>query len=417
MTDPVFILALLVAVMVYSLFARRIERSVVTLPMVFTAAGWALGAGGAQMVDMETGMEIVHVAAEVTLVLVLFNDASRVRLGRLARNAAIPARMLLIGMPLTLLFGTTIAALASPTVPLAAALLVAAILTPTDAALGQAFAGNAHVPERVRQAVNVESGLNDGLALPIVMIAAVLASGAGAYGPAADAPGEALRSALMPIVLGPAVGIGVGFIAARLADWAVAGRHTTQVFEDIFALCVAFATFLIAGEVGGNGFIAAFVAGAVYGNAKRSASDHALEFMEGQGQLLTMFAFVVFGVALVPEGLAHASWTTLLVAVAFLTVVRVVPIWISLLGTGLPPLEKLCLGWFGPRGLASVLFSLMVLDTYDVPGIEEILACVVLTVLLSIVLHGLSAAPLTQRFAAEAKRVAAASGSPTGAGK
>ena len=390
---------ILIAVILVALFSRRIEMSVISIPMIFTAFGWIAGEGGLGYIPFEAERETIHTIAEITLVLVLFSDASRVDIQSLKKDAAIPARMLIIAMPLTILFGTFAAYLASPTQPWALALLVAAILTPTDAALGQAVVSREDVPEKIRQGINVESGLNDGLALPVVIIAALLA--VEMAGKSAEmAPENIVTFAMLQVILGPVAGIVIGFAFAKMLDFAINRKLATTVFQGIYFLGTAFLCFVAAELVGGNGLIAAFIGGLAFGNSLKSSREFISEFMEGEGQLLTISTFLIFGAVMVPIGIAHASWATVLVTVSFLTIIRIIPVWLALTGTGLAPFEKFFLGWFGPRGLASILFALLILESYPVPGAEEMLACVVLTVMLSIVLHGVTANPMSDRLSA-----------------
>ena len=398
----------LLAIIAFAALSRRLESSIVTMPMFFTAVGWLLGAGGARLVPMDAAHAVIRTLAELTLIVLLFADASRINLMSLEKHAGIPARMLLIGMPLTVLLGAAVAHWVSPDQPWALALLLAAILTPTDAALGQALVANASVPLKLRQAVNVESGLNDGLALPVVLIAA--------YGAAATAQGGGhgadglLPLAVRQIVLGPLTGVAIAFTAAKIMDAAAGRGMMTTTYRGIFFLATAGLCFVAAELAGGNGFIAAFVGGLTFGHTLKCAHDFIDEFMESEGQLLSIFTFLIFGAVLVPAGLAHATWKTAVLALAFLTIVRMLPVWLSLTGSGLAPREKLFLGWAGPRGLASVLFVLLVLEEYAVPAADEVLACVVLTVLLSIVLHGVTAAPLAASFAARRRGATMAHG-------
>ena len=204
--------------------------------------------------------------------------------------------------------------------------------------------------------------------------------------------------ALMQVTLGPLTGLVIGYVFARILDAAVNRGLITVVFQGIYFLCTAFLAFTCAELIGGNGFIAAFVGGLLFGNTLRGSSEFIDEFMESEGQLLTIFTFLIFGAVMVPIGLAHAHWKTLLLAISFLTVVRMLPIWLSLLGSGLGNYDKIFVGWFGPRGLASILFALLILERFGIQDREEILACVVLTVMLSIVVHGVSANPMSARF-------------------
>ena len=389
---------ILVGVIAYAVLSRRLEASVFTLPMVFTLFGWLIGQGGIELVPMAAEHEVIQLFAEITLVLVLFSDASRVKLRELMQNYALPVRMLLIGMPLTILLGTLVAHWVSPDAPWMVALFIAAVLTPTDAALGQSVVSSPNVPLRLRQSINVESGLNDGLALPVVMIAAIVsAEMAGIV--VEGVPDNVVLFTLKQVILGPLTGVGLGYLLARILDASIKARFITTSCQGIYFLIAAFLAFVTAELVGGNGLIAAFVGGLVFGNTLKSSTDFIEEFMESEGQLLTIFTFLIFGAVMVPLGIEHATWKTVVLAILYLSVIRMLPIWLSLAGSGLKSYEKIFLGWFGPRGLASILFALLFLERFHIPGGDEILACVVLTVMLSIVLHGVSANPMSARFA------------------
>lgn len=382
----------LVCIFTYSLLTNALAKTILTLPIVFMIVGYL----SARPIEVLAEPEVLdagkRLLAEITLVLVLFSDASHVRLKSLRSHFGVPLRMLVIGMPLTIGLGAIFAYLLNPESGLAMALLTAALLTPTDATLGQTIVSSKDVPETLRQTINVESGLNDGLALPFVLFGAILAS-AGMEGAHTD---ELAASATLQIVLGPLVGVAIGWVFAKVMDAAQDRSLMAEAAGGVAFLAVAFSAFITSEIVGGNGFIAAFVAGIVFGNTYKHDIHFIGEFMEGVGQLLTMFAFIVFGALLLPDGLAHANWKAVVLAILFLTVVRMLPIWLSLLGTGLALREKLFLGWFGPRGLASILFTLIMMDEFDFPGEEELLACVSMTVFLSIILHGISAATLSR---------------------
>ncbi|WP_417415555.1 cation:proton antiporter [Hoeflea sp.] len=386
------VLAILLAFIAYSLLTRAVERSLLTLPIIFMCLGYVLSEPLRTAAPPEVLHEGKRLLAEITLVLVLFSDASHVRFSQMKQSWRLPARMLVIGLPLSVALGTLVTWLISPEGGIAMALLTAAVLTPTDAALGQSVVTSANVPEKLSETINVESGLNDGLVLPFVLLGAILAS-AGMAG--ADTGGLALN-AVLQIVLGPLAGIVTGWVVARLMDVAQARRLIAASAEGVVFLAAAFAAYVLASAIGGNGFIAAFVAGMIFGNSYKHNIRFVREFMEGAGLLLTMSSFLVFGALLLPDGLAHASTKTVVIAVMFLTVVRVGAIWLSLAGSGLKPREKLFLGWFGPRGLASILFTLLIIDTYDFANEAELLACVSITVALSILVHGLSSTPLAR---------------------
>jgi len=398
-SHDLIILLILIVVITYCLVSKRLTETIITLPIIFSALGYFVHFWLQDLADAQTLNRSARLLAEVTLVLVLFADASHVRFHKLSESYQIPLRMLILGMPMTIAAGTGLVYLLSPEAGWAIALLTAAILTPTDAALGQSVVSGINVPQRLSQAINVESGLNDGLALPFVLVGAIFAGSAGI---AAHGQGEQNGIAtivMLQILLGPMTGIAIGWLAARALDWAQYRDWINVTSQGVLFLATAFTAFVLSETIGGNGFIAAFVAGAIFGNTFRHDIHFITNFMEGQGQILTMFAFFVFGAVLIPAGIAHMSVQALIVAVAFLTVIRILPIWLSLLGSGLSNREKLFLGWFGPRGLASMLFALIIIDEFEIPGEQELLACVVMTVSISIILHGISASPLSRWIA------------------
>ena len=383
-------LVVIVCTIVYSMLSKAISKTILTLPLLFVALGLLCAPVTPALGSPEELRGTARLVAEITLVLVLFTDASSVRFAQLRNTYTIPLRMLVIGMPLTIVLGTVAVLFINPETGLALALLTAALLTPTDAALGQTVVTSPDVPRHLSQSINVESGLNDGLALPFVLFGAILASQS-----AAGTDGLALM-ALTQVILGPIVGIAVGWSAARALDYVQQRDWIVDSAQGVVFLGTAFVSYLASELVGGNGFIAAFVAGAVFGNVYRHDIHFITEFMEGAGQLLTMAAFLIFGALMLPDGLAHMNWPTVAVALSFLTFVRMLPIFLSLAGTGLAVRDKLFLGWFGPRGLASILFTLIMMEEFDLPHAEELLACVSLTVGVSVLLHGVSATPLAR---------------------
>ena len=374
------------ALLLYALVSGRLRGTIITAPLVFIVFGFAVGGGGLDIVSMNVGHSGIHFVAEFTLILVLFTDASRIDLGRVRQDHNLPTRMLAVGLPLTIVAGTVVA-------------LLAALLAPTDAALGQAVVSATEVPVRIRQAVNIESGLNDGIALPVVLLFAAMA---GAI-PGATAAGEWLRFGLLQVTLGPLVGASLGYAGARLLDEAGERGWTTTSFQGIGILALAVGTYAAAELAGGNGFIAVFVAGMVFGNTIRHPCTFLFDFMETEGQLLMLLTFLIFGAALLPEAMAHIGLANFGYALLSLTVIRMLPIAVSLVGSGVRAPTMLFLGWFGPRGLASILFVLLILEGSDVPHREQILSVTVLTVALSALLHGISAAPFARRYGRLAK--------------
>lgn len=393
MTELALLSVALVA-FAYALIARRLASGILTGPMIFLGLG--LGIDQVGLVDLGHAEEALHVLAELTLVIVLFADASMVDLGTLRRRIVWPERMLLGGLPLAMLFGFVVGLVFLPGWPIWEIALLAAILAPTDAALGQAVVTNQAVPERVREGLTVESGMNDGLALPAVLMFGCLAVG----GVHDNVQSNWLVFALEQIGFGLLCGALIGAVGAIAIGWAMARKWTSEAFEGIAMLALAGLCYLIADWVGGNGFIAAFVGGLAFGTLMQGRSEYLFEFMETEGQLLVLGTFLLLGASIAPHALANAEPAWLILILLSLFVVRPAAIWLSLCGTDAPPLTKAFMGWFGPRGLATALFALLVVG--QLPGMEkseEILSISVLAVLISAVLHGVTAAPGARWFA------------------
>lgn len=380
--------------LLYSLVSGRLQGTIVTAPLVFIVFGFAIGSGGFNLASVDPGNSAIHFIAEFTLILVLFADAARIDIRSVRQDHNLPTRMLVIGLPLAIVAGTIVASKMFPAFSFWEAALLAALLAPTDAALGQSVISTKAVPVRIRQAINIESGLNDGIALPVVLL---LAAFAGTAHGGAQAS-EWVNFGLLQVILGPLAGVVVGYIGARALDEAIERGWANTAFQGIGILSLAVFTYVAAELVGGNGFIAAFVGGMVFGNTIRHPCTFLFEFMESEGQLLMLITFMVFGAALLPEGVAHLNPANFLYALLSLTVIRMIPIVISLVGSGVRLPTQLFLGWFGPRGLASILFVLLILEESDVPHRDELLSITVITVALSALLHGVSAAPLSQLY-------------------
>lgn len=375
-------------IFVYALVARRLADGIVTAPMIFLGLGLLLDRTG--LVALDDAEAALHLLAEITLVVVLFSDAAVIDTRALRRRLVWPERMLVGGLPLAVLFGTAAGALLLADWPFWEIALLAAILAPTDAALGQAVVTNEAVPARVREALSVESGVNDGLALPAVLMLGCLAVG----GVHNELQSNWLVFAMQQIGLGAAAGGLVGALGAAALRQAMQRGLSTVAFEGVAVLALAGLCYLVAVAVGGNGFLAAFVGGLAFGRVMDGRCAFVFEFMESEGQLLVLGTFLLLGASVASPALAavEPSWIALILLSLF--VVRPAAIWLSLWRSGAPPLARAFIGWFGPRGLATALFALLVLDAFD--GLQrghEILAIAVLTVLTSAVLHGVTAAP------------------------
>jgi len=380
----------------YALFSRVLDRASITSQIVMLVLGVGFGVAIQGSSEIAFDTELLAVAGELALILALVVDAARIDIGALRRGAALPLRLLVIGLPLTIVAGTAGALLVLPGLTLIEAIIVGALLAPTDAALGAMVVNSRIVPRRIRQALNVESGLNDGLVTPIVLVAASLAVAGGD-------PAEAswITDAVAEIALGAIAGVVVGVLGAlavRLAvtrGWMLEGTHW------IVVPAIGLLAWYVAHELGGNVFVAAFAAGlattAAYGQVPKSF----LDFAEVGSELVGLSVFFLFGTLLVPMADAM-SVPTVIYAVLSLTVVRMLPVAVALRGTRLRGPTVAFIGWFGPRGLASIVLTLVALgDGAGRPPFgAPVVSAVALTIALSVILHGLSAGPAVTRYGA-----------------
>jgi NhaP-type Na+/H+ or K+/H+ antiporter len=399
MSDGTFaVVALLV--LGWAVTSNVLARLNINGPLVFTIAGFALANPDWGPLSVNFEAPSIHLIAEVTLALLLFADASRVNVSKLRRDIGLPARLLGIGLPLSVVLGSLLAAWLFDDLSWALAGFVGATLAPTDAALSAQVINDKRVPMRIRSVLNVESGLNDGIVTPVVAFAlAVAASELGATGHDEASGGGALLELAVGIAVGLAIGLGSAWLIAMGSrrDWIVSGGRR------LATLGAALSSFALAVALHGNGFIAAFVAGAAFGAALDDEVvdlEEAGELPELLGEVLAFVVWFLFGAVLVPVAFNNFDVSILVYAVLSLTVVRIVPVALSLLGMDLDRPTVLFVGWFGPRGLASVVFALLAVEelgetSYVVPA----LAAVSFTVLLSVVLHGVSAGPLGSRYA------------------
>ena len=382
-------------IFIYGLFSKVADRSPVTAPMVFVATGILVGPLGFNLFHMEPKGGLVKILTEVTLILILFVDASTINLKQLIQDRSIPQRLLLIGLPLSMLLGTLVAFLLFPGVDIWLLVLMALILSPTDAALGQAVVKSEKVPECVRRWISIESGLNDGIALPpIFACIAILSLGVG------GSDEHWILFLLQQVILGAAIGGVVGWGGGSLVSICSDKGWMNSTFQRLISGSLAVLCFAIAEHFHGNGFIAAFAGGLLLGSSTKSDQirERIQEFGEAEGQQLVLFVFLIFSMVMVPQAASHWDINAWVYAVLSLTLIRMLPVAISLLGKKLEIGTILFIGWFGPRGIASVLYLLLVVDILGIEGYERILSVIVLTVLLSVFAHGVSAVPISNRF-------------------
>jgi NhaP-type Na+/H+ or K+/H+ antiporter len=388
-------LALLaIFILIYSAVAGAVERTWISGPIVFTCFGLLVGPMGLGMLTWETDRETMRSLAEVTLALVLFTDAAGADMGVLKKTRGLPVRLLLIGLPLTILLGFGVGVLVIDNLSLFALALLATMLAPTDAALGKAVVSNEAVPDEVRQGLNVESGLNDGICVPVLFVFLALAlDRAGDAGPWT----LAIKLVAEEIGIGLAVGIGLTFVAANLLKHAKHRNWLTHTWIQVPVVVLALACFATAQLLGGSGFIAAFSGGLLFGVLVKDVRDEFLRAAEGTGDTLALITWVVFGSAVVGQSVGNFSWLILLYAVLSLTVIRMLPVFIALTGSGINTEGKLFIGWFGPRGLASIVFAVIVVNS-DLPNSGPLAMTVVCTIVLSIIAHGITANPWARAY-------------------
>jgi NhaP-type Na+/H+ or K+/H+ antiporter len=387
------LLILAAVLVVYAALSAPLDRRGVTSAMAFVVVGVVLGSAGLGWLDIPAESPLLETVTELALVFLLFSDSARIDLPALRRNVSWPSRLLLIGLPLSMIAGFGIGLLLFPGLGIASVFLLATMLCSTDAALGQRVVDDPGVPSRVRQALDVESGLNDGLAVPFFLVALDVAT--------ASLEGGITGAVLLNIatqlgwgILAGVVAGGIGGLLLRVAEQ----RGWMQGhWRQVAAFAVALSAFAIADILGGSVFIAAFVGGMVFGLVSGKHEQSATLLADEAGNVLAAATWMAFGALALALVLPEITWQIVVYAVLSLTVVRMVPVMIALAGTGSRWQTKLFMGWFGPRGLASVVFAILVLDS-GLPDADPLLTTVVVTVALSVFLHGLSAMPLVSVY-------------------
>jgi sodium/hydrogen antiporter len=384
------------AVLAVAAVSRRLTGTPVTPAMAFVAIGLLAGPLVADQIAISPSSHAVRTLAEATLAVVLFSDASRIKMRALAREYAVPLRLLGIGLPLTIAAGVLAAVAVLHELNLIDALVLAIVLAPTDAALGQAVVTEPSLPSRIRQGLNVESGLNDGICVPLLLLALAAAE--------ADASATTSQHAIKIVI--EQIGYGIlGGAVSGLASAAVirvsgARNLIAEPWLQVIPVAGAALAYGIALALGGSGFIAAFVAGGLFGYLVPQESERISRLAEEVGGLLGGVTFLVFGAILLGPALEHLSLSAAVYAVLSLTVVRMLPVAIAMIGSGASWHTVGFLGWFGPRGLASIVFAVIVVDEAHLPGTSTILTATYATIGLSVFAHGLTAAPLARRYAA-----------------
>ncbi|WP_328764510.1 cation:proton antiporter [Streptomyces sp. NBC_00272] len=388
----------------YGALSRRLSTTLLSGPMVFMLFGLAIGPLGLDLLDAAKDPEVTRALLESSLVLLLFADAAGIRARDLRREEFLPLRLLAVGLPLTMALGWLAAWPLLPGLSVWELALVGIILAPTDAALGQQAFSNERVPPLIRGGLTVESGLNDGMVLPFFVLA--LAAAGEGYGH----PGVA-ETFLRALLLSGAIGFAAGWTGASLLRWSLARGWSSSDWRQFLALAVPVIAYVACAVVEGSGFIGAWVAGLAFGiHLRRTPADLGIppqdsdpaqntRFTERLGLLLASLSFLVFGAVILGPTLQNLTWRMVVYALLSLTVIRMLPVALALAGTGLRPASVAYIGWFGPRGLASLVFGLLALEEH-LPGETLLSGAIVVTVGLSIILHGASAPFLGKRYGA-----------------
>jgi len=388
-------------VFLYSIVSGGLEKTPINGALVFTGFGLVVGPLGLDLLVGDVDSEGLSTLAELTLALLLFADAANANLNVLKRFTEIPVRLLLIGLPLTILLGFGAGVVLFKGLGLLEIAVLATMLAPTDAALGKAVVTNETVPSNIRESLNVESGLNDGICVPVLFLFLALATKTGI-----EEGTTQLAVKLFAEEIGIGAGVGIGL---TLLGWILLMRlgergWVTETWVQLPVPALAVACFAVAQWIGGSGFIASFVGGMLFGKIVSKQHKHKLLLAaEGTGDTLTLITWVVFGAAVVGRSIDSLSWQIVVYAVLSLTLVRMVPVFLVLTGMNIRTDEKLFMGWFGPRGLASIVFAVIVLHEH-LPGGETISMTVVCTIILSVVFHGISANPLADVLGARLKQ-------------
>lgn len=385
------ILILAIFAFLYSILAGRIEGGMVSEPIVFVSVGILMGPLVLGWFEGTVLRHQLRMFADMTLVLILFSDAANAELSVLRSKLKIPARMLLVGLPGVIVLGFGLALVLLDALSFYEAAILGVILAATDAALGKAVISDQRVPDWIRASLNAESGLNDGICVPFLFIFIALSLEAAGTAASTVAP---LIIVLEEIGIGLIAGMGLTLVAATLLKFCISRGWLTEVWTQITVPALALACFELAGEMHGSGYIAAFTGGLLFGHLLGPSKHKFVVAAEGIGEALAMLTWLMFGSAVVAGIIGLVTWQIMVYALLSLTVVRVLPIVLSLTGTASTSQDRLFLGWFGPRGLASIVFVIIVLDS-ELPGGEVIALVVALTVFLSLIAHGVTAKPLS----------------------
>lgn len=369
----------------YGIVSKKIETTMISGPIIFVLLGLILGPSVLNFIKIEASGDLLSQIAEITLALVLFTEASAANIKVLKKSVSIPSRLLLLGLPLTIILGIVFAIILFPDFLFIEAAILAIILAPTDAALGKAVVSNPKVPVKIRESLNVESGLNDGICVPFLIMCIAFV----------DFPNSSVRIGMFfvqGIGIGAAVGLIITYVGSFLLKRCYIKGGISKPWEKIIIIALVFSMYSLAAMLGGSGFIACFVGGILFGIIAKKEREQLVLAAEGIGDLMALVTWTLFGAFVVGSMFIEINFKAIIYALLSLTVIRMLPVIVALFNSGIEKKGKIFMGWFGPRGLASIVFVVMIMDK-DLPNNHVIVLVTVWTILLSVLAHGLSANP------------------------
>jgi len=379
-------LVLTLLVLGYAAMSGLVKRWYVAPALIFLILGMALGPFGLQLLDAGPGTEGYTLLAQLALTIILFNQAAKLDPDGMLQRGRITFRLLVIGIPLSLILGSVTAAALLPVLPWWEAVCLAAIVAPTEVALIDALIEDSRIPERVRRSLSVESGFYDGFALAALLAALALAS---AHTDPRPSHWEwfIFRTEVLSLI----IGVVAGLVGGTVIAWSYRRGWMSDTWAQLATLAVALSCFELGERLQASGFVAAFTGGLAFAFvAKRSHTTVPTQVSDAGGQLLELLVFAMFGAFAVIDGWHHAGWRVILFAVLALLAVRVIAVSIALIRSELPVYSRLFIGWFGPRGIGTVVLGLLVINRGEIQHADLISQVVVVAVTLSLVLHSVT---------------------------
>ena len=381
--------------LIYSLTLRQLEKTEVTGPMFFVIGGITLANlmpnnGG----ELKAGVDLLLPFIELTLSIFLFSDAAKSKLSVLRHSFQYPGLLLFVALPLTLLLGIAVGLFLFAELSLIQAALIAIILTPTDAALSKGLLSSSEVPEKIREGINTESGLNDGLCVPVFLIFILLAKN----------PESAITTSHVVSVFSRELGIALLVAITSISifmpslNFAMKRHYFAQNTSPFLLLGFAMAVFSVTQYLHGSGFIAVFVAGLLFDKfSTKTVRTELIEDSEHIADFTSLMIWCLFGYACAYLVLPKLNFEIVTYALLSTTLIRIIPVMLSLLFTSLNLKERFIFAWFGPRGLASIVFTLMVIDE-QIENKFQIASIAMTTILFSVFIHGISTKPIADSF-------------------